>query len=159
MELGVEKALGITKEDIGSSISVEEYNTACRESVMRYTAEWNDLTRRMGYWVDMESPYVTYEPKYMESVWWLLSQMHAKGLLYKGYTIQPQPQGGHGLSSHELNQPGAYRDGRHHGGGAVPLAGGQRGPGARHGGGGAGDLPVDLLAWTTTPWTLPPTRP
>ena len=80
VELGVEKALGITKEDIGSSISVEEYNTACRESVMRYTAEWNDLTRRMGYWVDMESPYVTYEPKYMESVWWLLSQMHGKGL-------------------------------------------------------------------------------
>jgi len=111
VELGVEKALGITKEDIGRTISVEEYNNACRESVMRYTEEWNDLTRRMGYWVDMDAPYVTYDPKYMESVWWLLSQLYSKGLIYKGYTIQPySPKAGTGLSSHELNQPGAYRD-------------------------------------------------
>ena len=157
VELGVEKALGITKEDIGRSISVEEYNTACRESVMRYTAEWNDLTRRMGYWVDMESPYVTYEPKYMESVWWLLSQMHAKGLLYKGYTIQPySPKAGTGLSSHELNQPGAYRDVTD----TTVVAQFRLLPESADrvramAGGGAGDLPVDLLAWTTTPWTLP----
>ena len=157
VELGVEKALGITKEDIGRSISVEEYNTACRESVMRYTAEWNDLTRRMGYWVDMESPYVTYEPKYMESVWWLLSQMHAKGLLYKGYTIQPySPKAGTGLSSHELNQPGAYRDVTD----TTVVAQFRLLPDSADrvramAGGGAGDLPVDLLAWTTTPWTLP----
>ena len=157
VELGVEKALGITKEDIGRSISIEEYNTACRESVMRYTAEWNDLTRRMGYWVDMERPYVTYEPKYMESVWWLLAQMHAKGLLYKGYTIQPySPKAGTGLSSHELNQPGAYRD--------VTdttvvaqfrLLADSADQVRAMASGRAGELPVDLLAWTTTPWTLP----
>ncbi|MGB1671433.1 MAG: class I tRNA ligase family protein, partial [Flavobacteriales bacterium] len=157
VELGVEKALGITKEDIGRSISVEEYNTACRESVMRYTAEWNDLTRRMGYWVDMESPYVTYEPKYMESVWWLLSQMHAKGLLYKGYTIQPySPKAGTGLSSHELNQPGAYRDVTDTTVVAQFRLLSESADRVRAmAGGGAGDLPVDLLAWTTTPWTLP----
>ena len=104
VELGVEKALGITKEDIGRKISIEEYNDACRASVMRYTEEWNDLTRRMGYWVDMDAPYVTYEPKYMESVWWLLSQLYEKGLIYKGYTIQPySPKAGTGLSCHELN--------------------------------------------------------
>ena len=157
VELGVEKALGITKEDIGGSISVEEYNTACRESVMRYTAEWNDLTRRMGYWVDMDSPYVTYEPKYMESVWWLLSQMHGKGLLYKGYTIQPySPKAGTGLSSHELNQPGAYRDVTD----TTVVAQFRLLPESAErisaiAGSGAEGLPVDLLAWTTTPWTLP----
>ena len=157
VELGVEKALGITKEDIGKGISVEEYNQACRESVMRYTEEWNDLTRKMGYWVDMDAPYVTYEPKYMESVWWLLSQLHKKGLIYKGYTIQPySPKAGTGLSSHELNQPGAYRD--------VTdttvvaqfrLLGSDADKVREWTGGKSEGLPVDLLAWTTTPWTLP----
>ena len=157
VELGVEKALGITKEDIGKGISVEEYNQACRESVMRYTEEWNDLTRKMGYWVDMDAPYVTYEPKYMESVWWLLSQLHEKGLIYKGYTIQPySPKAGTGLSSHELNQPGAYRD--------VTdttvvaqfrLLEADAGKVRGWAGDGVQGLPVDLLAWTTTPWTLP----
>ncbi len=111
VELGVEKELGITKEDIGSKITVDEYNEACKKAVMRYTDIWNDLTEKMGYWVDMEHPYVTYEPKYMESVWWLIGQLFDKGLLYKGYTIQPySPKAGTGLSSHELNQPGCYKD-------------------------------------------------
>src|SRR5210317_648322 len=111
IELGVEKELGITKEDIGKTISVEDYNAACRKAVMRYTDVWNDLTQKMGYWVDMEDPYITYEPKYMESVWWLLKQIYDKKLLYKGYTIQPySPKAGTGLSSHELNQPGTYQD-------------------------------------------------
>jgi isoleucyl-tRNA synthetase len=111
VELGVEKELGISKEDIGTKISVEDYNKACREAVMRYTDIWNDLTLKMGYWVDMDDPYITYEPKYMESVWWLLGQLYEKNLLYKGYTIQPySPKAGTGLSSHELNQPGCYRD-------------------------------------------------
>ncbi len=157
VELGVEKALGITKEDIGRRISVEEYNNACRESVMRYTEEWNDLTRRMGYWVDMEAPYVTYEPKYMESVWWLLSQLHSKGLIYKGYTIQPySPKAGTGLSSHELNQPGAYRDVTDTTVVAqfrVTPAGTERFSAWTRGA--TDGMPVDLLAWTTTPWTLP----
>ena len=157
VELGVEKALGITKEDIGQKISIEAYNTACRESVMQYTSEWNDLTRRMGYWVDMDAPYVTYQPKYMESVWWLLSQLHQKGLMYKGYTIQPySPKAGTGLSSHELNQPGAYRDVtdttvvaqfRLNPADADKVRAWTQGK--------AEGLPVDLLAWTTTPWTLP----
>lgn len=157
VELGVEKALGITKEDIGKKITIEEYNTACRESVMRYTEEWNDLTRRMGYWVDMDAPYITYAPKYMESVWWLLSQLYAKGLIYKGYTIQPySPKAGTGLSSHELNQPGAYRDVTD----TTVVAQFRllEGHAARVRGwcdGAADGLPVDLLAWTTTPWTLP----
>ncbi len=111
IELGVEKELGITKEDIGKKISVEEYNQACREAVMRYTDVWNDLTEKIGYWVDLDNPYITYEPKYMETVWWLLKQLYDKNLLYKGYTIQPySPKAGTGLSSHELNQPGTYRD-------------------------------------------------
>lgn len=111
VELGVEKELGITKEDIGTKISVDEYNNACKKAVMRYTDIWNDLTEKMGYWVDMENPYVTFEPKYMESVWWLLAQLYNKGLIYKGYTIQPySPKAGTGLSSHELNQPGCYKD-------------------------------------------------
>ena len=106
IELGVEKELGITKEDIGKKISVEEYNQACKTAVMRYTGIWNDMTRKIGYWVDMEDPYVTYKSKYMESVWWLLQQIYNKDLLYKGYTIQPySPKAGTGLSSHELNQP------------------------------------------------------
>ena len=111
IELGVEKELGIIKEDIGTKISVEEYNQKCRETVMRYTDRWNDLTQKIGYWVDLDNPYITYEPKYMETVWWLLKQLYDKGLLYKGYTIQPySPKAGTGLSSHELNQPSTYRD-------------------------------------------------
>jgi isoleucyl-tRNA synthetase len=111
IELGVEKELGITKEDIGKTITIAEYNEACRKAVMKYTDVWNDLTRKMGYWVDMENPYITYENTYIESVWWLLSDLYKKGLLYKGYTIQPySPKAGTGLSSHELNQPGTYRD-------------------------------------------------
>ena len=157
VELGVEKELGITKEDIGNKISVEEYNQACKNAVMKYTDVWNDLTKKIGYWVDLDNPYITYQPKYMESVWWLLKQLYQKNLLYKGYTIQPySPKAGTGLSSHELNQPGTYRD--------------------------VSDTTVvaqfkvknlsealetkfsnlksqfknlSILAWTTTPWTLP----
>ncbi|MFV8365425.1 isoleucine--tRNA ligase [Flavobacterium sp. XS1P27] len=111
VELGTEKELGITKEDIGKSISIEEYNEACKKTVMRYTDVWNDLTEKMGYWVDMEDPYVTYKSKYMETVWWILKQIYNKDLMYKGYTIQPySPKAGTGLSSHEVNQPGSYRD-------------------------------------------------
>ncbi|HLV63731.1 class I tRNA ligase family protein, partial [Galbibacter sp.] len=111
IELGVEKELGITKEDIGTKISVEDYNKACKTAVMRYTDIWNDLTKKIGYWVDTQEPYITYKSKYMESVWWLLKQIYDKGLMYKGYTIQPySPKAGTGLSSHELNQPGAYQD-------------------------------------------------
>ncbi len=111
VELGTEKELGITKEDIGKTISIEEYNEACKKTVMRYTDVWNDLTEKMGYWVDMQDPYITYKPKYMESVWWLLKQIYNKDLIYKGYTIQPySPKAGTGLSSHEVNQPGSYRD-------------------------------------------------
>ncbi|HEY9170146.1 MAG TPA: isoleucine--tRNA ligase [Lutibacter sp.] len=171
IELGVEKELGITKEDIGKKISVEEYNEACKNAVMRYTDVWEDLTRRMGHWVDMENPYVTYKPKYMETVWWLLSQLYKKGLIYKGYTIQPySPKAGTGLSSHELNQPGTYQDVTDTTVVAqfkvlspalsVPIAIGRKGVSKQ-------DLKVlpfgkDLgwdntyfLAWTTTPWTLP----
>jgi isoleucyl-tRNA synthetase len=111
VELGTEKELGITKEDIGKTISIEEYNEACKKTVMRYTDVWNDLTEKMGYWVDMEDPYVTYKSKYMETVWWILKQIYNKDLMYKGYTIQPySPKAGTGLSSHEVNQPGSYRD-------------------------------------------------
>ena len=111
VELGVEKSLGITKEDIGKKISVDDYNAACRREVMKYTREWTDLTHKMGYWVDLDHPYITYENSYIETLWWLLQQLYKKGLLYKGYTIQPySPAAGTGLSSHELNQPGCYRD-------------------------------------------------
>ena len=111
VELSVEKKLGITKEDIGTKISVDDYNKECRKTVMQYTDIWNDLTEKMGYWVDMDDPYITYENKYMETVWWLLGQLYAKGLMYKGYTIQPySPAAGTGLSSHEINQPGCYQD-------------------------------------------------
>ena len=111
VELGVEKSLGITKEDIGKSITVAEYNAACRKDVMKYTKEWEDLTHQMGYWVDMKDPYITYDNRYIETLWWLLKQLYKKDLLYKGYTIQPySPAAGTGLSSHELNQPGCYRD-------------------------------------------------
>jgi isoleucyl-tRNA synthetase len=151
VELGTEKELGITKEDIGKTISIEEYNEACKRTVMRYTDVWNDLTEKMGYWVDMEDPYVTYKSKYMESVWWLLKQIYEKDLLYKGYTIQPySPKAGTGLSSHEVNQPGSYRDVTD----TTVVAQFKTKPET---------LPiflkgfgdVHILAWTTTPWTLP----
>ena len=159
VELAVEKSLGITKEDIGTKISVDDYNAACRKEVMKYTKEWEDLTHLMGYWVDMKHPYITYENSYIETLWWLLKQLYNKGLLYKGYTIQPySPAAGTGLSSHELNQPGCYRDVKDttvtaefrvkDDGNAVleeikakadePFKGN-----------------INFLAWTTTPWTLP----
>jgi len=152
IELGVEKELGITKEDIGTKISVEKYNEACKSAVMRYTGIWNDLTEKMGYWVDMEDPYITYKSKYMETVWWLLSEIYKKGLIYKGYTIQPySPKAGTGLSSHELNQPGTYQDVTDT---TVTAMFKTK----------ADTLPdflsevsneIYLTAWTTTPWTLP----
>jgi isoleucyl-tRNA synthetase len=151
VELGTEKELGITKEDIGKTISVEEYNEACKKTVMRYTDVWNDLTEKMGYWVDMEHPYVTYKSKYMETVWWLLKQIYNKDLLYKGYTIQPySPKAGTGLSSHEVNQPGSYRDVTDTTVVAQFLAKTETLPNFLQG---FGD--VYILAWTTTPWTLP----
>ncbi|KLT66168.1 isoleucine--tRNA ligase [Pedobacter sp. BMA] len=151
VELGTEKELGITKEDIGRTISIEDYNEACKKTVMRYTDVWNDLTEKMGYWVDMDDPYITYKPKYMESVWWLLKQIYDKGLIYKGYTIQPySPKAGTGLSSHEVNQPGAYRDVTDTTIVAQFKALADTLPSFLKG---FGDL--YLLAWTTTPWTLP----
>ena len=151
IELGVEKELGITKEDIGKTISVEDYNAACRAAVMRYTDVWNDLTQKMGYWVNMDDPYVTYDPKYMESVWWLLKQIYNKNLIYKGYTIQPySPKAGTGLSSHELNQPGTYQDVTDTTVVAQFRAIQDSLPEfLDHQG------PIVFLAWTTTPWTLP----
>lgn len=149
VELGVEKELGITKEDIGRTISIEDYNARCRKNVMMFTKEWTDLSHKMGYWVDMEHPYVTYENSYIETLWWLLAQLYKKGLLYKGYTIQPySPAAGTGLSSHELNQPGCYRDVKD------TTATAQfdiLDPKPEMTGWGK---PV-FLAWTTTPWTLP----
>ncbi len=152
IELGVEKELGITKDDIGTKISVEEYNAACKKAVMRYTDVWNEMTEKTGYWVDMEDPYITYKPKYMESVWWLLKQIYDKGLIYKGYTIQPySPKAGTGLSSHELNQPGTYQD-------VTDTTVTAQFKAIKE------TLPavfdqiseeVYFLAWTTTPWTLP----
>jgi len=151
IELGVEKELGITKEDIGKTISVEDYNAACRKAVMRYTDIWNDLTQKMGYWVDVEHPYITYEPKYMESVWWLLKQIYNKNLLYKGYTIQPySPKAGTGLSSHELNQPGTYQDVTDTTVVAQFKAINETLPDFLQNEG-----TIYFLAWTTTPWTLP----
>ena len=152
IELGVEKELGITKEDIGKKITVEEYNQACRTAVMRYTDVWNDLTKRIGYWVDMEDPYVTYKPKYMETVWWLLAEMYKKGLIYKGYTIQPySPKAGTGLSSHELNQPGTYQDVTDTTAVAQFKAVKSTLPEFLQ----KVDGDIHFLAWTTTPWTLP----
>ena len=159
VELGVEKSLGITKEDIGKSISVEEYNAACRKEVMKYTKEWEGLTEQMGYWVDMNNPYITYDNRYIETLWHLLKNIYCKGLLYKGYSIQPfSPAAGTGLSTHELNQPGCYRDVKD----TTCVAqfkvirnsvseklfsrlANERGE----------ELPLFMLAWTTTPWTLP----
>ncbi len=187
IELGVEKELGITKEDIGKKISVEEYNQACRNAVMRYTDVWNDLTEKIGYWVDLDDPYITYDSKYMETVWWLLKQLYNKDLLYKGYTIQPySPTAGTGLSSHELNQPGTYRDvsdttvvaqfrvkkmseklrekvtlTSHQNNISTEEIAGATCGGALHWeefdkeNSGTGNVPIHILAWTTTPWTLP----
>ncbi|MEL7159201.1 MAG: isoleucine--tRNA ligase, partial [Bacteroidota bacterium] len=181
IELKVEKELGITKEDIGTKISVDDYNKACRETVMRYKDVWDDVTRKMGYWVDLDNPYITYEREYIESVWWLLRQIYDKGLIYKGYTIQPySPAAGTGLSSHELNMPGAYQDVSDTTVVAMfktnkddksnwlyslpvspPLSRGE-GPGERADGAAAGAIlgsedssEVHVIAWTTTPWTLP----
>ena len=149
VELSVEKALGITKEDIGKKISVADYNAACRKDVMKYTKEWEDLTHQMGYWVDMKHPYITYDNRYIETLWWLLKQLHKKGLLYKGYTIQPySPAAGTGLSSHELNQPGCYRDVKDTTAVAQFKMKNPKPEMAEWG------TPY-FLAWTTTPWTLP----
>ena len=148
VELSVEKSLGITKEDIGKKISVDDYNDACRKNVMMYTDEWTQLSNKMGYWVDLEHPYITYDIKYIESLWWLLKQLYNKGLLYKGYTIQPySPAAGTGLSSHELNQPGCYRDVKD-----TTVTAQFR---LKDQGPVKTDLPTYVLAWTTTPWTLP----
>ncbi len=155
VELGVEKELGITKEDIGKKITVEEYNQACRNAVMRYTDVWNDLTEKIGYWVDLDNPYITYEPKYMETVWWLLKQLYTKDLLYKGYTIQPySPKAGTGLSSHELNQPGTYRDVSDT---TVVAQFKVKNLSEKLSQQLTTDnqQPIHILAWTTTPWTLP----
>ena len=154
VELGVEKMLGITKEDIGKKISVDEYNAACRREVMKYTAEWTSLTKQMGYWVDLDNPYITYDNKYIETLWYLLKELYKKGYLYKGYTIQPySPAAGTGLSTHELNQPGCYRDVKDltctakfriealNANSKNPLT--------------TSELPMYFIAWTTTPWTLP----
>ncbi len=152
VELAVEKKLGITKDDIGTKISVEEYNKTCRQEVMKYTAQWEDITEKMGYWVDMNNPYITYDNKYIESLWWLLKQLYQKGLLYKGYTIQPySPAAGTGLSSHELNLPGCYRDVKDNTGIAQFKAIRNEKSEFLF-----KDLDTDLyfLAWTTTPWTL-----
>ncbi|MBR4312577.1 MAG: isoleucine--tRNA ligase, partial [Bacteroidaceae bacterium] len=149
VELGVEKALGITKEDIGKTISVAEYNAACRKDVMKYTKEWTDLTHKMGYWVDLDDPYITYDNRYIETLWWLLKQLYGKGLLYKGYTIQPySPAAGTGLSSHELNQPGCYRDVKD-----TTVIGQfkMKNPKPEMAEWGT----PYFIAWTTTPWTLP----
>ena len=151
VELGVEKSLGITKEDIGKKISVEEYNAACRQDVMKYTKEWEDLTEKMGYWVDMDDPYITYDNRYIETLWWLLKQLYDQGLLYKGYTIQPySPAAGTGLSTHELNQPGCYRDVKDTSCVAqFKVADVENLPFA------PANENCYFLAWTTTPWTLP----
>ena len=149
VELGVEKALGITKEDIGKTISVAEYNKHCRTDVMKFTKEWTDLTHKMGYWVDLDNPYITYDNRYIETLWWLLKQLYGKGLLYKGYTIQPySPAAGTGLSSHELNQPGCYRDVKD-----LTVVGQfkMKNPKPEMAQWGT----PYFLAWTTTPWTLP----
>ncbi len=151
IELAVEKKLGIVKEDIGKKISVDEYNAACKEEVMRYTDVWNDLTEKMGYWVDLQNPYITYKNEYIETLWWILKQLYNKGFLYKGYTIQPySPAAGTGLSSHELNQPGTYRDVSDTTIVAQFKAIAETLPSFLQGFGA-----VDILAWTTTPWTLP----
>ena len=154
VELGVEKKLGITKEDIGKKISVDDYNRACREEVMKYKDMWDDLTRKMGYWVNLNDPYITFTNDYIETLWFLLKDLYNKGLLYKGYTIQPySPAAGTGLSSHELNMPGCYRDVKDLT--CVALFKLKQSPSERGAGGSQTDLPTYAIAWTTTPWTLP----
>ena len=151
VELGVESSLGITKEDIGRKITVEEYNSECKKAVMKYTDVWNNLTMKMGYWLDVDNPYVTYNTKYMESVWWLIKQIYDKGLMYKGYTIQPySPKAGTAISSHELNQPGTYQDVTDTSVTAQFKLLNKNFPSFLE-----TDLDIFLLAWTTTPWTLP----
>ena len=152
VELGVEKKLGITKEDIGKKISVDDYNAACRQEVMKYTKEWTNLTKQMGYWVDLEHPYITYDNKYIETLWYLLKQLYTKGFLYKGYTIQPySPMAGTGLSSHELNQPGCYRDTKD----TTCTAKFRLVESRKTKDESLTDSPTYFIAWTTTPWTLP----
>jgi len=154
VELGVEKALGITKEDIGTKISIEDYNAACKKDVMKYTGQWEDLTRKMGYWVNMDDPYVTYDNRYIETIWWLLKQLYSKGYLYEGYTIQPySPAAGTGLSSHELNLPGCYRDVRDTT--CIALFRLIRNERSEFLYRGTDTADVHIMAWTTTPWTLP----
>ena len=154
VELGVEKSMGITKEDIGKTISVEDFNKACRIDVMRYTEEWVDLTRRMGYWVNMDDPYVTYDNRYIETLWYLLRQLYDKGFLYKGYSIQPySPAAGTGLSSHELNLPGCYKDVKDTT--ATALFRVIRNDKSEFLYEDVDTPHVHIMAWTTTPWTLP----
>ena len=151
VELGVENALGITKEDIGKKITIEDYNNECKKAVMKYTDIWNDLTKKMGYWVDVDNPYITYTPKYMESVWWLLKEIYNKDLMYKGYTIQPySPKAGTAISSHELNQPGTYQDVTDTTVTAQFKLKKEELPKFLN-----SDDDIFVLAWTTTPWTLP----
>ena len=152
VELGVEKNLGITKEDIGKKISVDDYNKACRTEVMKYKELWDELTRQMGYWVDLENPYITFDNSYIETLWFLLKKLYDKGLLYKGYTIQPySPAAGTGLSSHELNMPGCYRDVKD----TTCVAMFRIVSGESGFSGITRDMPTYAIAWTTTPWTLP----
>jgi len=154
VELGVEKELGITKEDIGTKISVEDYNKKCREAVMRYKDKWDDLTRKMGYWVDLDDPYITFDNKYIETLWWALKQLHEKDLLYKSVSIQPySPAAGTGLSSHELNQPGTYKDVKDTT--VVAMFKAVKNEKSQFLFNAAGSDDVHFLAWTTTPWTLP----
>src|SRR5690554_7277466 len=153
IELAVVKTLGITKDDIGKKISVEDYNAACLREVMKYTDVWNDLTEKMGYWVDLDNPYVTYENEYIETLWWILKELYDKDLLYKGYTIQPySPAAGTGLSSHELNQPGCYRDVKDTT--VVAQFKAVRNQNSEFLFKGV-ETDLYFLAWTTTPWTLP----
>ncbi|MCF0177756.1 MAG: class I tRNA ligase family protein, partial [Bacteroidales bacterium] len=153
VELGVEKKLGITKEDIGKTITVEEYNSTCRKEVMKYTKEWVSLTERIGYWVDMDNPYITYDNSYIETLWYLLKEIYKKGYLYKGYSIQPySPAAGTGLSTHELNQPGCYRDVKDT---TVTAQFRLKRNDASEKLFAQTSLPLFMLAWTTTPWTLP----
>ena len=154
VELGVEKELGITKEDIGKTISVEEYNQKCREAVLRYKDKWDDLTTKMGYWVDLKNPYITFKNEYIESLWWCLKELYKKGLLYKSVSIQPySPAAGTGLSSHELNQPGCYRNVKDTS--AVAMFKAIKNSQSQFLFDNTGDNEIFFLAWTTTPWTLP----
>src|SRR6476619_6772273 len=154
IELGVEKELGITKEDIGKKISIAEYNQKCREAVLRYKDKWDELTQKMGYWVDLQNPYITFTNEYIETLWWCLKELYKKGLLYKSVSIQPySPAAGTGLSSHELNQPGTYRNVKDTS--AIAMFRAVKEPASKFLFDAAGNDEVYYLAWTTTPWTLP----